>query len=368
MSEQISPEIEREMGKALFFRNIEDPENRRKGLELLIAAKNHNDPEAEYIIAKLILEGFLKTTNSDSVEHALALMCHSANNGYIQSRSYLNAYCSSRYVTEFGKTEDNNKKDGKLVDFKGKPIHINRQGILTPIDAVLEYKDGQNVLTLSTNVYFCYCEPISEYKLFEQAVLDGFCKWGGEYTVFGGQKLVVKIELTTEDRIFDSTVVVPTGKEIRSAINKASKVLTSKEKKESFSSIVSDKRSFASTGIKWSASSRKMVFMQLDNDSAFDYEETMHVAKHEFGHALGLGDLYPSETDCLIGVDKGTFAELDSYIICDKFYNLVMCDHHGPISNNDIEMVVLAFRENKQQLYQPKKTKDRVSVALGRGN
>ena len=34
-------------------------------------------------------------------------------------------------------------------------------------------------------------------------------------------------------------------------------------------------------------------------------------------------------------------------MINDKFYNLVMCDHHGPISNNDIEMVVLAFRENK---------------------
>lgn len=369
MPEQISPETAREMGKALFFNNENDPETRRKGLEFLIAAKSNNDPEAEFIVAKLILDGVLNTNSTDPVEHALSLMCHSANNGYIQARAYLNVYCSSRYVTEFGKSDDTNQKDGRLVDFNGKPIHINRQGILTPIDAVLEYKDGLNILTLSTNVYFYYCEYIAEYKMLEQAVLDGFRQWEGEYTVFGGQKLAVKIELTTEDRIFDSTVVVPVGDEFRSVFLKTSQFLKSKEKKESFSGIASDKRSFATIGMnKWSVSSRKLIFMQCENSGVIDYEEAMHVAKHEFGHALGLGDLYSSQIDSLNGVDKGTYAELDSYIVCDKFYNLVMCDHHGPISNNDIEMVVLAFQENKQQLYQPKKINDKVSIALGRGN
>ena len=94
----------------------------------------------------------------------------------------------------------------------------------------------------------------------------------------------------------------------------------------------------------------------------------MHIAKHEFGHCLGLGDLYASEDDCMRGVEKGTYSELDSYAISDKFYNLVMCDHNGPISNNDIEMVILAFRENRQQLYQPGKLKGKISSALGRGN
>lgn len=92
------------------------------------------------------------------------------------------------------------------------------------------------------------------------------------------------------------------------------------------------------------------------------------MAKHEFGHALGLGDLYASAVDSLSGVEKGTYAELDSYVINDKFYNLVMCDHHGPISNNDIEMVVLAFRENKMQLFQLGRLKGKISSALGKGN
>ena len=97
--------------------------------------------------------------------------------------------------------------------------------------------------------------------MLEQAVLDGFRQWEGEYTVFGGQKLAVKIELTTEDRIFDSTVVVPVGDEFRSVFLKTSQFLKSKEKKESFSSIASDKRSFATIGMnKWSVSSRKLIF------------------------------------------------------------------------------------------------------------
>ena len=98
-----------------------------------------------------------------------------------------------------------------------------------------------------------------------------------------------------------------------------------------------------------------------------DYNEIRHVAKHEFGHALGLGDLYASKSDNLTGVNKGQFAELDSYYVSDKVYNLVMCDHHGPVSNNDIEMIILAFRENKMQNYQQQLTK-KISEALGKGN
>ena len=94
----------------------------------------------------------------------------------------------------------------------------------------------------------------------------------------------------------------------------------------------------------------------------------MHVAKHEFGHTLGLGDLYPSSVDSLAGVAKGTYAELDCYATGNREYNLVMCDHRGPISNNDIEMVVLAFKENKAQLYQPVRRMKKISSALGRGN
>ena len=45
-----------------------------------------------------------------------------------------------------------------------------------------------------------------------------------------------------------------------------------------------------------------------------------------------------------------------------------MCDNHGTISNNDIEMIVLAFSENAVQNYQPTSWNYEVSEALGKGN
>jgi hypothetical protein len=108
--------------------------------------------------------------------------------------------------------------------------------------------------------------------------------------------------------------------------------------------------------------------MQSRDGKFDDYETLSQTAKHEFGHVLGLGDLYDSPIDSYSGVEKGTYKELDNYLITDKLYHLAMCDNIGPVSNNDIEMVVLAFRENKQQLYQKVKKRDKISEALGKGN
>jgi hypothetical protein len=88
------------------------------------------------------------------------------------------------------------------------------------------------------------------------------------------------------------------------------------------------------------------------------------VAKHEFGHVLGLGDLYPSRLDGYPGVPFGTHPLLDAYSIRPNWYHLVMCDHYGVISGKDVEMVMLAFREGREQLYQKVKPKDRISDAL----
>ena len=132
--------------------------------------------------------------------------------------------------------------------------------------------------------------------------------------------------------------------------------------------MITSKRSFVTMGLKWSANSRKIICVHSENGKFDDYNEIMHVAKHKFGHALGLWDLYESKSDQLSDVGKGTYYELDGYCMTDKFYNLVMCDHHGPISNNDVEMVLLAFRENKTQLYQPIKFKGKISNALGKCN
>ncbi len=365
--DKMSPEWLRETGKAYFFGSNSGEEIKNQGLRLIIKAHEQDDAEASFIVAKLLLDGVLKTSAPNTIDRALSLMCSAANSGCIQARAYLNAYCDERYSDEFD-SFDNTHVVGGLVDFEDKIIRINRQGIFTPIDAILECEKSQNVLTLKTNLMFLEDESIADFERFEQSVIQGIKAWEGEYTVFGGQQVIVRVELTNESNLFDNLLIMPITAGIASTMQAVNNAIGTKERKARMSDLLESKRSFASSGLKWSATSRKIICVQSENGKFDDYDEIMHVSKHEFGHALGLGDLYYSPTDSLSGVPVGTYGELDSYAITDKYYNLVMCDHHGPISNNDIEMVILAFRENKMQMYQPSKIKGKISAALGKGN
>ena len=368
MEEHFSVAEIRELGKDYFLNNGGDIERRNEGVRLLLRAKSLGDPEAAYCVAKLILDGALMVPEENQEEHALELMYMSANAGCIQARAFLNAYCEERYEEQVDSKYSEDEECGALVDFDGKPIKINKQGIFTPIDAVLEYKNGSNVLTLSVNVEILLAENINNYGRLMEAIYSGILAWQGEYEVFGGQRLTVKINLTSEDRALDNLFIIPVTDELSETMRSVSNLVGTKAKKGQMESIITSKRSFAISGLRWSVNSRKVIYLQSHSGRFDDYDEIKHVIKHEFGHALGLGDLYESAVDSLGGVEKGTYIELDSYIVTDKIYNLVMCDHHGPISNNDIEMVVLAYRENKMQHYQSSRLKGKISSALGKGN
>ena len=69
-----------------------------------------------------------------------------------------------------------------------------------------------------------------------------------------------------------------------------------------------------------------MIIIASEDNKFYDYNEIKNVAKHEFGHALGLGDLYASEPDGLDGVDQGTYYELDGYYISNKNYAVFFCN------------------------------------------
>ena len=364
-SQDNSMEWKRELGKKLL--KSPDANERKEGMQYVLEAFCQGDAEAGYMVGNLMLQGVITPREGDPTEHALMVLTQAANHGSVQARSQLNSICLKRYR----ETIDTKKthEPGPLVDFEGKPIKINKTGIMTPVDATLEYKNGMNYLILEANVVFVFGDDIPNPEAFQRAVLAGMKLWQGEYKVFGNQPLKVEVRLTLDDRLWDNVFVYPMTDLMNENLMKIVNNIGSEEKKQSMESVISSKRSFAVGGFrKWSTRSRKFIYIMSEDGKFDDYEEIKHVAKHEFGHVLGLGDLYESSSDRLEGVEKGKYVDLDSFCLTDKFYNLVMCDHHGPISNNDIEMVLLAFWKNKAQLYQSGLKFGEISKALGKGN
>lgn len=359
-------EEKRELGKAYILDKTADQEKREMGLRLLLEAVEERDPEACYVLARLLLDGVLSHAGDDPVDAALELLCMSANSGFLQARSFLNGFCDKRYQRVRGLSALLRPKKSCLVDFDGEPIHISCRGIRTPIDAVLTQENGRAVLNLSLNVLFLGEEELADPQRFRQAIIEGIMLWQGDYEVFNGQPLSVRIQVTQKPRLQDSLIIAPLTQDVADMALSMCGIVGGLER--DLKAAMSSKRSFAFSGVKWTTTSRKFICMQSRSGKFDEYDDLRHIAKHEFGHALGLGDLYANEGDNLAGVEAGAYAELDCYRVTDKYYNLVMCDHNGPISNNDIEMVVLAFRENRMQLYQPGPLKDAVSAALGKGN
>lgn len=368
--ELLTLEEAREMAKALMASGRGTPEYSR-GLRFLNTAMRLGDPEAEYLIAYLGMKKEIQLSAADKTQDQIVmeLLYKSASEGYLPARSLLNSVQRGK-ARRLGEKNSGAAPDGPLTDFDGRRIRINATGALTPIDAVLSYSDGENVLTLSANLSYYLDDRLEDPNLFHKAVEDGMLEWQGTYVVFGDQKVRVEIHLTHEERLWDNVTVIAAVPSFMQEVKKMSdKIVHDEKKKARTEDIITNNRSFATHGIrKWSVRSRKMIYILSDEEGYKDYANIKDTAKHEFGHALGLGDLYFSEVDNYAGVPGGTYADLDQYHISGKTYNLVMCDHRGPISDNDIEMVILAFANNKMQHYQSNHKNEEISAALGRGN
>ena len=221
------------------------------------------------------------------------------------------------------------------------------------------------------NLYFENMQIVKNPEQFRNAVIEGIKEWEGEYSVFGGQPLRVSIEVTTEERSNDSVRVYLFNEESMGILERLTKLFAINKKSNVFQNserILRTRNSFATTGKKWRVSSKKTICIVQDEGEDNVFQKMKEKTKHEFGHVLGLGDLYQDLSQGLTGVERGEYLELDSFHIDKTIYQLVMCTSHGVISNNDIEMIILAFRENSMQVYQKQRGIQKVSEALGQGN
>lgn len=365
-----NPDEVRYIGKELAFGKNKTAEERILGIEIIKKLSYLRDWQATYLLGMLLITGRAKISEDDSVKYGLELIRIAAEHGCMEARAMLDKYYEEKYRTTMSEYQQRKDDKGPLTDFDGKQIKINRTGIRTPVDAQLKYIDGKNILLLELNLKFMIADDqIEDPDAFATAVYKGVKDWEGEYTVFGGQKLEVQINATVEDRLFDNVQVIPVTAWLQNFVKGFSDTVGIKEENNSVLEAITTDRSFATSGIKkWSVTSQKKIYICSQKKNFTDYDEIRHVAKHEFGHVLGLGDLYFSPKDGLYGVQKDEYPELESYRINDRMFYLVMCDHHAPVSNNDIEMVILAFSENRKQNYQMQKGKGEISKALGKGN
>lgn len=360
----------RERAKILIMRGRGNAKRINEGLCLLKQAFESNDPEAAFIIGKLTLDGYLEPKNGNREETAMKQLAVASEMGSLQAKVLLNELCSKRYEKDFYTVRDKSSAH-PLVDFDGEVIKIDESGNRIPVDAKLEFDGTKNHLTFSLNLFFEDMVLVKNPEQFRDAVIEGIKEWEGDYSVFGGQPLKVSIEVTTEDRSNDSVHVYLFNEEVMGFMERLTRIFAVNKNSTAFQNserIVNAKNSFAFTGRKWKVSSKKTICIVQDENDDNVFTKIKEKTKHEFGHVLGLGDLYKDSGQGLTGVEKGEYLELDSFHINKNLYQLIMCTNHGVISNNDIEMIILAFRENAMQVYQKQRGIKKVSEALGQGN
>ncbi len=136
------------------------------------------------------------------------------------------------------------------------------------------------------------------------------------------------------------------------------------------------------SGVDWNTSCNRIINLYTsycdkwlhfggDGLSCSDYTSSLyHIAQfagtaaHEMGHGMGLKDLYPSAS-----VNHGYTIKANSEIVYSSSYFAlpaagVIMKSNGRATENDVEMLLLAFSENKWQYYVPHGKKQKMSKAI----
>lgn len=316
--------------------------------ELLLRALRLGSMRAAVILAK----------ESDG-EHRGRLLDIAAARDYPPAVAYIEELCSEAYE-EYVRSRSFAAVRGPLTADGEKPFTLKRSGHFDPVKASLTYENGINILRLRVNVRFFIDHENGE--IWRTHILTGFKRWEGEYSVFGGQRVKVEIEVDTDGHLYDSILICYADAEVAETAGKVAGKLNADISK---AKLLAAQRAFAAVGFKkWRPAFPKVV--TLFPKSVVSAKRISDICGHEFGHILGLGDMYADGELMMPGAEPCD--DIAPYRLWGKKYRMIMCDENAPVRNNDMEMVLLAFKTGKQQNYQRIKKEDKLSEALGRWN
>ena len=125
----------------------------------------------------------------------------------------------------------------------------------------------------------------------------------------------------------------------------------------------------ASESVHWSPDTPKVMFLDKTKDINGSFSGSYDgVARHEFGHSLGLGDAYLPNPDLWPiyggpGVDPNlpVFSELEKG--GDELPRLAM-NRNTEATDIEIEMIILAFSTGQRQNFAQQAYYQRISDAL----
>ena len=262
-------------------------------------------------------------------------------------------------VTSYNKSwiERQLKLYQRLEDFSNKVIEFDTRGATR---ARMAWENGKNVMYIEADVRFERLLPLgkgssastsAEFERRANHYIKIFEAWGGQYQVFGNQDLRVEVKINRASSAHRAAVV---------NINNIGDM--------------TGLRSFAWGGKRifgWKPSGGKVKGLVTD-------ETQYSTAIHEFGHWLGLQDAYSNDNMTLpwplkgawplAGVTPGVYSDYDDHSIM-NITGAHPIDKQNPrITNNDMEMVVLAFHTGQRQNYQVQFPWEKISEAMGRGN
>lgn len=249
------------------------------------------------------------------------------------------------------------KKSGVLRDYDGKEISFDRGNI--PVKGTLKFSEDGAVFLIEVNVLM---RRISDMRLTKpvRPIIQGIKQWQGNYLVFGGYPIEARVKCTTELRRRSSLIVNIFDDETTDSIADILKKF-GKRGKRSASILSARRQSAASVGKSWRLGAVK--YINLYEQDLLNIPRCKFLMRHEFGHILGLDDMYQERSEGRKGVYE-VYPDIEMFRIKGNIFNMIMCSEDAPVTFKDIEMALLAYRDGIIQRFQQTNGKGEISQAL----